>query len=441
VGGVEAEFTFDGDSTWAISVTAGGITGTTEQTSALVGGKARLVVCCDHLSKSVFAYVEGGISTNPDIGSAWASGATFTAGRYAAVGHNNTTNGGTFDNFYIYELRVSAKKMCLECGCSCDGFVPGQGLTATVTEANDRAACFLDEDFAMNWKYGSGSSYWTGDLVSDTNSPTTTITYKLTCDASNYDATAWKAAGTIASGITTDGGVDDWNDPDNAKVDDDFNYTNADTKAGEPTKYLKCTNFGFSLPTDVTVVGVEVIIQRMAAVAGDVEDYGVYLFNDDSAPVGDNKKDPDAWPAWGFEESVTYGGSNDTWDWTLTQAIVESSTFGVIIAAVGKSATLRTAEIDYVSMKVYYRYRPGYNFQLQITNGACCAANTGGCSGILRANADSTCDPLQLEFGPFYLSATDLLCSACYDPGLDIDGNPLDGPMSGNYKITITDAV
>jgi hypothetical protein len=199
VGGVEAKFTFDGSSTWAISVTAGGITGTTEQTSALVGGKARLVVCCDHMSKSVFAYVEGGISTSPDIGSAWASGATFTAGRYAAVGHDNTTNGGTFDRFYIYELRVSAKKMCLECGCSCDGFVPGSGLTATVTEANDRAACFLAEDFAMNWKYGSGSSYWTGDLISDTNSPTTTITYKLTCDASNYDSTARRAAGTIAS--------------------------------------------------------------------------------------------------------------------------------------------------------------------------------------------------------------------------------------------------
>jgi hypothetical protein len=179
----------------------------------------------------------------------------------------------------------------------------------------------------------------------------------------------------------------------------------------------------------------------MAAVAGDVEDYGVFLYNGETTPKGENKKDPDAWPAWGFEESVTYGGANDTWDWTLTQAIVESSTFGVIIAAVGKSATLRTAEIDYVSMKVYYRYRPGYNFKLQITNGACCAANTGGCSGILRANADSTCDPLNLEFGPFYLSATDLLCSACYDPGLDIDGNPLDGPMSGNYKITITDAV
>jgi hypothetical protein len=244
---------------------------------------------------------------------------------------------------------------------------------------------------------------------------------------------------TVTSGLS---GYDAWADPDNAKVDDDFNYATASTKLGEPTEYLKCTNFGFTLPDNVIITGVEVIIQRMDGVAGDVEDYGVYLYNSGGEPLlGDNKKDPDAWPSFGLEESVLYGAANDTWGWVLYDTIVENSAFGVVISAVGKSSTARTAQIDYVAMKITYRHRPGANWYLDIINGSCCAANTGGCLAVLQANSGSRCHPLALEFGPFYLSASDLTCSACYDPGLDMGGNPLDGPMDGNYKITITDSI
>jgi len=433
VGNVSASFTFDGTSTWTIAITAGASSGATVQTKTTpIDGKVGLYVCCDYTSGSVFAGVKGGISTDPDVGPAWADNAVFTAGRYCAIGHNNAA-GATFEDFFIYELRISATRLCLTCGCSCDGIVPSKTLVGTVTAGTDRAACLGGEDWFMYWKYGSGTSYWAGDLVSAANTPSTTITYKLICDGSDYDSSAWKAPGTVASGITLDPGVDAWNDPNNAKVDDDFNYTTADTKSGEPTQFLKCTNFGFSLPADVTIVGVEVNIQRMASVAGDVEDYGVYLFNSDASPIGDNKKDPDAWPGWGMEESVRYGASNDTWSRALTKAIVEGAAFGVIIAAVGKSGTLRTAEIDYVEMKLYYKHRPGYNWKMAITNGTCCASNPGGCTAVFRANAGSACNPLSLNFGPFYLGQSDLTCWACYD------ADPPEGPTSGTYYLSITD--
>ena len=432
VGDVSVSFTFDGTSTWDIAISAGTGSGASEQTKTTpFDGKVGLYVCCDYTSGSVFAGVEGGISTDPDVGPAWADNAVFTAGRYCAIGHNNA-GGATFEDFFIYELRISATRLCLTCGCSCDGIVPSKTLVGTVTSGTDRAACLEGEDWEMYWSHGSGASYWEGDLVSAVNTPTTTITYRLICDGSDYDSSAWKAPGTVASGITLDPGVYAWNDPNNAKVDDDFNYTTADTKSGEPTQFLKCTNFGFSLPADVTIVGVEVNIQRMASVAGDVEDYGVYLFNSDASPIGDNKKDPDAWPGWGMEESVRYGASNDTWSRALTKAIVEGSAFGVIIAAVGKSGTLRTAEIDYVEMKLYYKHRPGYNWKLSITNGTCCTSNPGGCSAVFRANAGSACNPLSLNFGPFYLARSDGTCYACYDP-------PDEGPIDGMYYISVTD--
>lgn len=428
LGDVSVSFTFDGTSTWDIAITATAGSGSTEMTKTLTGGKAGLWVCCDYTSRSIFAGVEGGISTDPDVGPAWADNATFSAGRYYALGHNNE-GGATFDDFFIYELRVSAKQLCLNCACSCDGIVPSKTLVATVTSGTDRAACLEDEDWNMYWEYGSGTSFWSGDLLSTANDPTTTITYKLTCDSSDYDATTWRAPGTVTSGITGDTGTDDWNNTDYAKVDDDFNYTDANCKDTEPTKFLKCTNFGFSLPADVTIVGVEVIIQKKTSVAGDVEDYGVYLYNSDGTPTGDNKKNATAWND--TETSVTYGASNDTWDRSLTKTIVESSSFGVIIAAVGKSWTLRNAEIDYVQMKVHYKYRSGYNWTLQITNGSCCVSNPGGCSAIFRANAGSTCNPLSLNFGPFYLASSDLTCWACEDPG--------GGTASGEYYITVTD--
>lgn len=431
VGDVSATFTFDGTSTWNISVSAGGSTGATEQTSALVGGKARLIVCCDFTSAAVFAYVAGGVSTDPDIGPAWADNAVFTPGRYVALSHNNGTT-TTFNDFFMYELRVSATKLCLNCGCHCREIVPSKTLMATVTAATDRALCLLNEDFEMYWKWGSGTSYWQGDLVSTANDPTTTITYRLICDGSDEEVTALEIpeSQTNASAL---GGYDAWNNMSYVEVDDDFNYATADVKTGEPSRYLYLYNFGFAIPLDVTVTGIEVLIQRKASADGAVKDLGVYLHNGGSRVRGTNQAKADLWGL--TETSKTYGGQYNTWGWMLDRDLVNSSSFGLIIAAQGVTGTLRAAEIDHVQMRVYYRRREGYNWKISITNGSCCNPNPGGCTAVFRANAGSHCNPLSLNFGPFYLSWSDMTCFACYDP-MSPTGT---GMMSGFFYLTVTD--
>lgn len=430
VGDVIASFTFDGSSTWTISVEAGASSGSSEQTKTLTNNKARLWVCCDYTGAAVFAGVEGGISTDPDVGNAWADDAVFDAGRYVAIGHNNGgTSGATFDDFFIYELRVSSSRLCYTCGCDCDGIVPGKTLVGTVTAADDRAYCMQSEDFEMYWKWGSGTSYWQGDLTIPGTTPTT-ITYRLTCDNSDEANTPNNGSDTQINASLL-GGYDAWDNPTYAEVDDDFYYAEASVTQDEFSQYLYLSNFGFAIPLNVDITGVEVQIQRQASPAGSVRDYGVYLHNGGSVIRGTNMAKEANWPE--FEAGTTYGGQYETWGWgtLLDRDTVNSSSFGLIISAIGNSASAGTAQIDYVSMRIYYRYYPGYNFVLSITNGQCCVANAGGCSGLFRANAGSACNPLSLNFGPFYLSYSDLNCWICYEP--------MSGLTSGKYFITVTD--
>lgn len=73
---------------------------------------------------------------------------------------------------------------------------------------------------------------------------------------------------------------------------------------------------------------------------------------------------------------------------------------------------------------------PGQNFSLAVngggSSGSCCRT---GC--FLSPLSTSTCDPLNLIFGPFSMASSDLVCDACYDP--------LVGPVSGEYYIVVTD--
>jgi hypothetical protein len=124
----------------------------------------------------------------------------------------------------------------------------------------------------------------------------------------------------------------------------------------------------------------------------------------------------------------------------LDRDLVNSSLFGILISAVGTTATSRIAGIDYVTLQVYFRYREGYNWKIGIVNGACCTTNPGGCSAVYRANAGSHCNPLSLNFGPFYLSWSDLTCSACYDPMSPTGTASEDLALrSGSFYLTVTD--
>jgi len=76
---------------------------------------------------------------------------------------------------------------------------------------------------------------------------------------------------------------------------------------------------------------------------------------------------------------------------------------------------------------------PGHNWVLVLEyddgENTCCAANQTLCNGDVAA-VTSTCDPLNLVFGPYLLTLGDLACYLCY--------NPASAPNSGTYYAVVT---
>ena len=126
------------------------------------------------------------------------------------------------------------------------------------------------------------------------------------------------------------------------------------------TNYLKATNFGFAIPASATICGISVWIKKKAT--------GINIFNSISdeqvrlvvggTVAGNDAASGAAWT--GTSSFSAYGSTSDTWGMSLTPAQVNSSNFGVAIAASysGLAGVLLTAEIDYIMMQVTYVYAP-----------------------------------------------------------------------------------
>ncbi len=164
-----------------------------------------------------------------------------------------------------------------------------------------------------------------------------------------------RSCGTGAN-VSTGFGASSWSNPGNITASDN-SYATATFEGGMGGgfDYLKATNFGFSIDSEATIDGIEVIVERKDA-GGSITDTEIKILNGDgSAGVGSsNKSGGAAWPT--SDASTTFGGSSDTWSETWTPAKVNSSDFGVYIrcssgAGFGVSDT---ASVDHVQITVHY---------------------------------------------------------------------------------------
>ncbi len=141
---------------------------------------------------------------------------------------------------------------------------------------------------------------------------------------------------------------------------------------------LKASNFAFVIPTEATVTGVKVTVERKAA--GTIKDAIVKLLDGSGALQGNDKADTaTAWPT--SDTAKDYGGDSDTWGATVTPAVINDTDFGVAIA-VKADAVDSAAYIDYVSMTVYYSTGPGaYEGDVTLTRYHA-ATDAGGAGGF-----------------------------------------------------------
>ena len=182
------EATYKGSDSWDVELfKVSSSLGTATQTATVYGGThVRLRACID----SDGNFRGGVISANDDH--AWVTDSGTPTGRKAGLGHNNATNGATFDDFYFFEVRAHAKNItCFDCWCWCLDQVASKELLGTVTNATGRAACLNGEEFDLDYDWGSGTPFWSGTLSWDDGGTPPTLSqdlgFKLVCGGDEGD--------------------------------------------------------------------------------------------------------------------------------------------------------------------------------------------------------------------------------------------------------------
>jgi hypothetical protein len=159
---------------------------------------------------------------------------------------------------------------------------------------------------------------------------------------------------------TLSGGSLFWANTGNVLADDS-SYADVTLSGTAQSNYLRASNFGFSIPANATIVGIEGDIKRrrIGGTLGDARDYSVRLVDDTGAFVGSDK----AWTAtnwpitgdWACNGVGCYGGPADMWSTTLTPAQVNDPDFGMALQATGDAAGAnRQALVDAIDMVIYY---------------------------------------------------------------------------------------
>lgn len=164
-------------------------------------------------------------------------------------------------------------------------------------------------------------------------------------------ATSATSPGTAASVAGSDV---DWSNPSNALASDN-SYATASLPDGFGSDVLLLTNFGFSIPTNATILGVLVEVEASRSGGGANLTIGGNLYNS-GATIGNTV---------GGQATVTtsdayisHGSATNLWGANLTPSTINGSTFGVGITIQNFfGGSTSTARVDHVRMTVYY-YTP-----------------------------------------------------------------------------------
>lgn len=142
-----------------------------------------------------------------------------------------------------------------------------------------------------------------------------------------------------------------WVSPEQAGVDDG-NYTTATvTTIDEVSEYLKCTNFGFTVPGGATIDGIVVEIDRKCDVASAFSDVSIKIVKGGTIS-GTDQSTGAFWPT--SDTIATFGSSSNKWGLSWSASDINSSGFGVAINGMDNSVGSEVARLDFVRITVHY---------------------------------------------------------------------------------------
>ena len=146
-----------------------------------------------------------------------------------------------------------------------------------------------------------------------------------------------------------------WTSPGNVTAEDGVFTVSPAPPAGTPGSLLKTTQYGFSIPSNATIVGFRIRIKGKLTLGLDIENNTqVGLTKDGSSLAGT------ADGSFGFSGTNTAyerpDGVTETWlgSTTWTPAEVNATTFGVLVWGINAGAATNSQQVDVVQVKVFY---------------------------------------------------------------------------------------
>ena len=145
-------------------------------------------------------------------------------------------------------------------------------------------------------------------------------------------------------------GTEDWSNPGNVQYSDGI-YADVFLLSNKAYSII-ASGFGFAIPSNANITGVQVDIERASLQTGNIQDYDVFLVPYGNLGQGDNKFKTTQWPL--IKAYASYGGINDQWGYSLVPSDINSSNFAVSVNAWERNGLMDRALIDHIRMTVYY---------------------------------------------------------------------------------------
>jgi len=124
---------------------------------------------------------------------------------------------------------------------------------------------------------------------------------------------------------------------------------------GQTSNWLRCLNYGFTIPAGATIVGIELRVERRSSSTanGGSDDAGVRLVKGGAIQPTDYQTNTDYTTT---DTVATYGSPSDLWGNTWTPAEINAANFGAVFAATKPSGAgaAHTIRVDHMSITVYY---------------------------------------------------------------------------------------
>ncbi len=145
----------------------------------------------------------------------------------------------------------------------------------------------------------------------------------------------------------------DWNKGNNSFSSDDKYARVEASYFGQISNYIIFNDFNFQIPENSVINGISFNMERSGfGMNQEIVDVDVRLIRNNQL-VGENKANNNIWSY--IDEEINYGGRLDRWNTELSASEINTADFGIAIAVkLNGSEVLPIAQIDYVSMTIYY---------------------------------------------------------------------------------------